>query len=92
MILAKARVEDYERFASVFTSAGADLRSKHGSNGAQVFRNADDGNEVWVLFDWSRDDYTRFLGDPASREVMGQAGLQGPPESIMLEAGPTTDS
>jgi len=76
----------------VFTSDGAELRRKHGSKGARVFRNADDANEAWVLFDWSKDEYKGFLDDPASREVMGKAGLQGPPESTVVEVGPETDA
>lgn len=92
MILAKARIEDYERFKSVFTTEGAELRRKHGSQGARVFLNADDAHEVWVLFDWSKEEWEGFLADPASREVMGRAGLQGPPESTVVEVGPTTDT
>ena len=92
MILAKARIEDYERFKSVFTGEGAEYRRKMGSKGARVFQNADDPNEVWVLFDWSKDEYMRFLGEPASMEVMGKAGLKGPPEHTFVEVGPETDA
>jgi hypothetical protein len=38
-----------------------------------------------VLFDWSREDYERFLADPQSREIMASAGLQRPPEHTVLE-------
>ena len=50
-----------------------------------MLRNARDDHEIWVLFDWSEDDYDRFLQDPAAREVMASAGLQGPPQHTVVE-------
>jgi hypothetical protein len=92
MILAKAKVADYENFKKVFSTDGAEHRRNSGSKGARVFTNADDSTEVWVLFDWSKDDYRGFLADPKSQEIMGRAGLQGPPEHTVLEAGPELDA
>ena len=92
MILAKAKVADYENFKKVFSTDGAEQRRTSGSKGARVFTKADDPTEVWVLFDWSKDDYLRFLADPKSQEIMGRAGLQGPPEHTVVDAGPELDA
>ena len=92
MILATVTVGEFDRFWSVFTGDGAEQRRKHGSRGAQVLRNAADEHEIWVLFDWSEDDYERFLQDPASRDVMAAAGLQGPPRHTVVNQVGLTDS
>jgi hypothetical protein len=85
MLLARVTIGDFDRFWSTFAGAGADQRQKYGSSGARVFRNLDRPDEMIVLFDWSKGDYGRFLEDPRSREVMQQAGLTGPPETIEVE-------
>jgi hypothetical protein len=92
MILATVKVDEFDRFWSVFTSDGAKQRRKHGSRGAQVLRSANDDHEVWIVFDWSEDDYEGFLGDPATRDVMAAAGLQGPPRHTVVEQVGRTDS
>jgi hypothetical protein len=92
MILAKAKIDDYDRFWTVFTSEGAEQRSKYGSKGARVLRNQEDPSEVWVLFDWEKDDYLRFHEDPKTAEIMGRAGLREPPESVFVEAAPGVDA
>jgi hypothetical protein len=85
MILARVTIGDFDQFWSVFTTRGAEHRRTYGSAGARVFRNADDPNEVIALFDWSKEDYERFLADPRTREVMSSAGLPGPPATTFLE-------
>jgi hypothetical protein len=85
MLLAKVRIGEFDQFWSVFTTAGADHRRGYGSAGARAFRNAEQPDEVLVIFDWSKEDYDRFIADPKSREIMGAAGLQGPPEVTVLE-------
>lgn len=92
MILAKAKIGDYDKFWSVFTSRGAEQRSKFGSKGAQVLRNAKDPSEIWVLFDWEMDDYERFAADPESMEIMGAAGVQGPPEHVPVDSSPPVNA
>jgi heme-degrading monooxygenase HmoA len=92
MLLARVRIGDFDQFWSTFTTRGAEHRGQYGSGGAQVFRNQDDSDEVIVLFDWSKDDYDRFIKDPESREVMAAAGLKGPPEVTPLEAVGETET
>lgn len=85
-MLAKVKVGDFDRFWSVFTTEGAEHRSRFGSRGSRVLRNEEDPNEVWILFDWGKDDFQRFLSDPRAKEIMGSAGLQGPPEPVFVES------
>jgi heme-degrading monooxygenase HmoA len=86
VILARAKIGDFDQFWSVFTTRGAEHRRKYGSAGARVLRNRDEADEVLVLFDWSKEDYDRFLADPDTREIMASAGVQGPPEVTVVEA------
>jgi heme-degrading monooxygenase HmoA len=85
MILARVKIGEFDQFWSVFTTRGAEHRRKYGSTGAKVFRNQQDENEVVVLFDWSEEDYKRFMADPQTREIMASAGVQGPPEHTAVE-------
>jgi heme-degrading monooxygenase HmoA len=92
MLLARVRIGDFDHFWSVFTTKGADHRRAFGSAGARVLRNQDDPQEVIILFDWSKEEYERFLADPDTTAIMASAGLQGPPETIAVEAVGETGS
>jgi hypothetical protein len=92
MLLARVTIGDFDRFWSTFTTAGAEHRRRYGSSGARVFRNLDQPDEMIVLFDWSRDDYRRFMDDPETPRVMAAAGLAGPPQTIEVEAVGETDA
>jgi hypothetical protein len=85
VILARVKIGDFDQFWSVFTTRGADHRRAYGSAGARVLRNQEQQDEVLILFDWSKEDYERFLGDPQTREIMASAGLQGLPETTVVE-------
>src|SRR2546421_11402911 len=63
MILGTARVEDFDRFWSTFSTKGAELRKQHGSKGAQVFRDPDDPNRVFAGFDWDEEGWQSYLSD-----------------------------
>lgn len=85
MVLLRVRFGDWAQFWSVFTGAGADRRREHGSSGVRVWRSADDEHEAWLLFDWPRERFERFLADPAVRETMKAGGALGPPEVRYVE-------
>jgi hypothetical protein len=85
MVLARVRIGEYEQFWSVFATAGAERRREHGSAGGRVFRNEDDPHEVWLLLDWDRARFERFLSDPDVQETMRSGGAQGPPEVRFVE-------
>ena len=92
MVLAKVKVADFDQFWSVFKAEGAEHRRTFGSKGSRVLRNQQDPNEVWVLFDWTKDGFERFLGDSQSKEIMGSAGLLGPPDPVFVETAGEMDS
>lgn len=84
MILVRVKISDFDRFWSVFESAGAEKRAAYGSGGATVYRNEDDPNEVVLLFDWDRGRFEEFMSDPAVRETQRSGGAQGPPVATFL--------
>ena len=86
MILATTTVEDYDRFLSVFSTAGADKRREHGSKGAKVFRDPNEDDRVWVLFDWDAEGWQSFVSDPEVPPIMQQAGHKGRPQAAEFGA------
>lgn len=82
MILGTAKVQDYDRFWSIFSTKGAELRKQHGSKGAQVFRDPSDPGRVWAVFDWDEEGWQSYLADPQAAEIFKEGGLEGRPETI----------
>src|ERR1044072_8885450 len=74
MILATTKVEDYDRFIEVFSTKGAEKRKQHGSKGATVFRDPDEEDRVWVLFDWDAEGWQSFVSDPEVPPILQAAG------------------
>jgi hypothetical protein len=81
MILATTKVEEFDRFMEIFSTKGADKRREHGSKGAQVFRDPNEGDRVWVLFDWDEEGWQSFVSDPEVPPIMHQAGHKGRPQA-----------
>ena len=79
MLLATTQIEDFDRFLEVFSTAGAEKRKQHGSNGAVVFRDPAEGDRVWVVFDWDEKGWQSFVADPEVPPIMKQAGHKGRP-------------
>ena len=82
MVLATAKVGDFDQFLQTFSTKGAEKRKEHGSKGSRVFRDPDDASRVWVVFDWEGEDYGKFLADPEVPAIFQEAGLLGPPVDI----------
>ena len=80
MVLATSKIEDFDRFWQTFSTKGAAKRKEHGSKGAQVFRDPNDDQRVWVAFDWDDESFQQFVGDPEVREIFKEGGLQGIPQ------------
>ena len=51
MILASAKVADFDQFLQTFSTKGAEKRKEYGSKGFWVFRDPEDASRVWVVFD-----------------------------------------
>jgi len=81
MILATTKVEEFDRFMEVFSTKGADKRRQHGSKGAQVFRDPNEGDRVWVLFDWDEEGWQSFVSDPEVPPMLQLAGHKGRPQA-----------
>ena len=90
MILASAKVADFDQFLRTFSTKGAEKRREHGSKGSRVFRDPQDASRVWVAFDWEMEDYEKFIADPEVPAIFQEAGLQGPP--VKAEAAGKYDS
>ena len=84
MLLATTQVEDFDRFLEVFSNAGADKRRQHGSKGALVFRDPNEDDRVWVLFDWDADGWQSFVSDPEVPAILQEAGHKGKPQAAVL--------
>jgi hypothetical protein len=81
LILSTAKIEDFDRFWNTFSTKGAEKRKEHGSQGARVFRDPNEDDRVWVVFDWDEEGYNNLLSDPEMATVFQEAGLQGRPQS-----------
>lgn len=82
MFATVAHVTDLDRFLQAFATVGADKRREHGCRGAQVFRDPDQPDRVWCLFDWDEEDYAGFLADPGVPAVARALALREPPVRV----------
>jgi hypothetical protein len=81
LILATTTVEDFDRFLNIFSTKGAEKRKKHGSKGATVFRDPNEDDRVWVLFDWDEEGFQNFLSDPEVPPIIKEAGHKSRPQA-----------
>jgi hypothetical protein len=86
MLLATTTVEDVDRFTSVFSTTGAEKRKQHGSKGATVFRDPNQADRVWVIFDWDLDGWQKFASDPEVPPIMQEAGHKSRPQVAELDS------
>jgi hypothetical protein len=84
LILVTTQVEDFDRFLEVFSTKGADKRKEHGSKGSTVFRDPNETDRVWVVFDWDADGFKSFASDPETPGIMQEAGHKGTPQMTEL--------
>lgn len=84
MLLATTTVEDVDRFLKVFGDQGADKRALHGSKGSTVYRDPNEENRVWALFDWDENGWASFVSDPTVPPVLKEAGHLSKPQAAEL--------
>jgi hypothetical protein len=84
MILATTKVEDFDRFVEIFSTKGAEKRKQHGSKGSHVFRDPNEDDRVWVLFDWNAEGWQSFVTDPEVPAILQEAGHKGKPQAAEL--------
>jgi hypothetical protein len=90
MVLSTVKVEEFDRFWKTFSTKGAEKRKENGSKGAQVFRDPNDGDRLWVVFDLDEEGYKKLVSDPEMPAIFQEAGLMGRPE--MAEPAGQTDT
>jgi hypothetical protein len=86
MLLATTTIEDFDRFTEIFSTKGAEKRRQHGSKGSLVFRDPNENDRVWVIFDWDAEGWQQFASDPEVPPIMQQAGHKGRPQVAELGA------
>ena len=84
-VIARVKIEDYDRFIAAFSTRGAEKRREHGCRGVRVFRVLDDPQQIVNVFEWDRSGIESFMADPEVPEVMRAAGLQDPPQFTFVE-------
>ena len=84
MLLATTTVEDFDQFEKIFGTKGADKRRQHGSKGATMFRDPNEDDRVWVLFDWDEQGFQDFLADPDVPPIIQEAGHKSRPQPAQL--------
>jgi hypothetical protein len=80
MLLATTRVEDFDQFIKVFSTKGLEKRKQHGSKGSHVFRDPNEDDRVWVIFDWDAEGWQNFVSDPEVPEILQEAGQKIKPQ------------
>lgn len=83
-VFIRAEVEDYERWKPVFDE-GAAARRDAGSQGGQLFRDAENPNVVYHLLEWDIDRARQFRDSPDLAEKMEEAGVTGPPTIFFMD-------
>lgn len=80
MLLVTMKIQEFERFLKTFSTRGAAKRKQHGSKGTTLFRDPNDPNRLWALFEWDEEGFNRFLSDPEVPSIFQEAGLDGKPQ------------
>ena len=84
-VLGELANKDLAAFISVFATAGASTRARHGCLGTELYSVAGDEQRVMILFTWkSEDAFHAFAADPAVRENMVAGGMIQPPRFTVL--------
>jgi hypothetical protein len=84
LILSTVKIEDFDRFWNTFSTKGAEKRKQLGSEGSHVFRDPNEDDRVWVVFDWDEEGYENLMSDPEMPAIFQEAGLQGRPQAAEL--------
>src|SRR5919197_3393771 len=84
MLLATTTVADVEQFLKVFGAEGADKRALHGSKSSVVYRDPNENNRMWVVFDWDEHGWADFVSDPEVPAVLKDAGHLSKPQAASV--------
>jgi DNA-binding CsgD family transcriptional regulator len=84
MMLTTTTVEDFDRWLKIFSTTSLEKRKHHGSKGSTVFRDPNEDDRVWVLFDWDEEGFQNFVSDPEVPAILKEAGHKGKPQAAEL--------
>jgi hypothetical protein len=86
ILLVQHRVRDFASWKPIFDEQGSIIRIRHGATRHWLYRSLDDPNDVVVSIGFPEEERARsFVADPALREEMEQAGVQGQPTVTLCE-------
>ena len=77
MVLATAKIADFDRFWNTFSTKGAEKRKQQGSKGVTFFRDPHEDDRVWMVYDWDEEGLQGFLSDPEAPAIIREAGYKG---------------
>lgn len=80
MLLLTVKVEDFDRFVRTFSTKGAEKRKQHGCKGSTLFRDPNESDRTWAVFDWDATGWQNFVNDPDVPAIFKEAGLRGKPQ------------
>jgi len=84
MMLSTTQVGDFDQFLKVFSTKGLEKRRHHGSKGSAVFRDPNQADRVWVIFDWTPEGFKEFLADADVPAILAEAGHTVRPQPAEL--------
>ena len=84
-LLVRHKVEDYDHWKPIFDEH-AKSRKSGGSQGARVFRSADNPNETLILMEWdSLENARKFIGSEDLHQAMADARVADRPDAFFLD-------
>jgi hypothetical protein len=79
ILAVRHHVSDYDTWRKVYDEVEP-LRAQYGCTAQRVLRLPEDGNDVFITHEFpSAAEAGGFASDPALREAMGRAGVEGAP-------------
>jgi hypothetical protein len=92
MLLATTTVEDFDRFIEIYGTKGVEKRKLHGSKGSIVFRDPNEEDRVWAVFDWDLEGWQNFASDPEVPPILRKRGTRKGPRWRSSAAASTPSS
>jgi quinol monooxygenase YgiN len=84
-LLVRHKVKDYDKWKPVFDEHAA-TRKAGGSREGHLFRNADNPDEIIILFEWDKIEKARkFAQSEDLKRTMERAGVIDKPDIYFLE-------
>lgn len=79
IIIVQHKVRDYDTWKPAFDQHG-EIRRRYGATGHELYRGADDPNEITVISHFpSREQAEAFAADPSLKAAMEQGGVISEP-------------